>query len=84
MTQLDRMKEYVITEIKNMNVAEFMDLSDVLSGEIFKTLDIQKNELFTCTACREKYGDCTLKQERFGGTKVCSLRFERYAKEECC
>ena len=27
--QLDRMKEYVITEIKNMNVAEFMDLSDV-------------------------------------------------------
>lgn len=70
MTNLDRMKASLISQIENMNAEEFEKIADAL----VETGMQDESFRFSCKKCESRYGEeCTV--------AVCSKRFKEYAEE---
>lgn len=78
MNNLEKMKAQLIAEIENMDCSEFEVLSDEL---VESEANINKDFLFSCNRCREKYGDCKTDHENDFSPEFCSERFEKYCME---
>lgn len=79
MTQLDRMKEYVITQIENMTPERFMHFSEALGGDYSVENIINTDELFTCKSCKSRFGECFIERN---GTKECLNKYIKYCDEK--
>lgn len=79
MTQLERMKKYVINQIEIMTPREFLKFTDMISGDFEVEKIINLSELFTCTDCKEKYGECYIEDT---GLEECYQRYEKYCIEK--
>lgn len=79
MTQLERMKEYVITQIENMPPKDFMRFSEALGGNYEIENVIETKGLFTCKDCKDKFGTCLIEKN---GTKECYDKYAKYCSEE--
>ena len=78
MNNLDKLKNALIENIKNMNPEKFYELMNILE-ESNKEIPglITENALFSCRQCRQKYGEC----EQENNTKICFNRFKMYIEK---
>lgn len=75
MTNLEKMKENLIKQIKALNASEFEKLIDVLQGDYPVTgCPVDLSKMFSCDECRKTYGDCS------EGKDCCSERFIFHAE----
>ena len=75
MTYLEKMKENLSNQIKELNASEFEKLIDVLQGDYPITgCPLNLSEMFSCDECRETYGDCPEEKDD------CSKRFIMHAE----
>ena len=59
MTNLEKMKENLIQQIKTVDSSEFEKLIETLWGNYPITgCPLDLSEMFPCDECREIYGDC--------------------------
>ena len=75
MKNIDKMKQNIISQIKNMSIEKFERLMDVLTAEE-DMIDI--SGLFGCKKCRKIY-NCS---ESDIDAEECSRKFRKYAMSE--
>lgn len=81
MTNLDKMKEDVIEQIKEMDVEEFENLLNYCDSFNADEEGIFNcKNLFTCKACREFFGYCG--EENHDAGYNCLGQFAKYARME--
>lgn len=74
-TNLEKMKENLIKQIKVLNASEFEKLIDVFQGDYpVNGCPVDLSKMFSCDECRETYGDCPEEKDD------CSKRFILYAE----
>lgn len=79
MKNIDRMKQVLIDQIKNMTVEQHKRLNDILCEEYdFNPEYVNKSAIFTCEDCKKVYGKC-IESER---TEECDERFVKYLESE--
>lgn len=80
MTNFERMKENLISQIKSLNLEQLETIIDAIDNNLhtFPCKVFDKKGLFTCSACRHVYGECST----HGNPEECSERFKRYALSE--
>lgn len=78
MTNLEKMKLDITTQINNMSATQFQHFLELISGEysIENTKLINQDNLFKCNNCKEKYGDCD-----DNDLDICNKRFVQYSEE---
>lgn len=75
MTNLEKMKENLIKQIKALDASEFEKLIDTLQGDYPNVgYPLNLSEMFSCNECRETYGDCPEEKDD------CSKRFIMHAE----
>ena len=75
MTNLEKMKESLIKQIKELSASEFEDLVEILQGDYsVDGCPLDLSEMFSCDKCRETYGDCPEEKD------CCSERFIMHAE----
>lgn len=81
MTNLDKMKENVIEQIKEMGIEEFENLLNCCdSFNVGEDSVFNCENIFPCTACREFFGYCG--EENHDAGYNCLGQFEKYARME--
>lgn len=75
MTNLDRMKQNIITQIIAMDTETFRDFIDLFQEQYTKNKIIDCSEMFLCSDCKKLFGQCTDKDT----DQFCIERFEKYA-----
>lgn len=81
MTNLDKMKENVIEQIKEMGIEEFENLLNCCdSFNVGENSVFNCENIFPCTACREFFGYCG--EENHDAGYNCLGQFEKYARME--
>ena len=81
MTNLDKMKENVIEQIKEMGIEEFENLLNCCdSFNVGQDSVFNCENLFPCTACRDFFGYCG--EENHDAGYNCLGQFEKYARME--
>lgn len=81
MTNLDKMKENVIEQIKEMGIEEFENLLNCCdSFNVGEYSVFNCENIFPCTACREFFGYCG--EENHDAGYNCLGQFEKYARME--
>lgn len=80
MTNFERMKENLISQIKSLNLEQLETFIDAIDDNLHTSpCEVFTTEgLFTCGACRYVYGECST----HGTPEECSERFKRYALSE--
>ena len=74
-TNLEKMKENLIKQIKALDASEFEKLIDVFQGDYPVTgCPVDLSKMFSCDECRKTYGDCPEEKDD------CSKRFILYAE----
>lgn len=80
MNNIDKMKNYIINRIKELDYHQFERLVDLINesddDEVF-----DKTVLFNCVKCEKAYGNCVCKVYD-DKDAVCSERFMKYAMSE--
>lgn len=81
MTNLDKMKENVIEQIKEMGIEEFENLLNCCdSFNVGEDSVFNCENIFPCTACCEFFGYCG--EENHDAGYNCLGQFEKYARME--
>lgn len=81
MTNLDKMKENVIEQIKEMGIEEFENLLNCCdSFNVGEDSVFNCENIFPCTACREFFGYCG--EENHDAGYNCLGQFEKYVRME--
>lgn len=81
MTNLDKMKENAIEQIKEMGIEEFENLLNCCdSFNVGEDSVFNCENIFPCTACREFFGYCG--EENHDAGYNCLGQFEKYARME--
>lgn len=81
MTNLDKMKNYLIKVIKEMDYPQFERLVDLINESDDELFD--KVFLFNCEKCKKKYGNCVCEAcDDRDALGLCSERFMKYALSE--
>lgn len=81
MTNLDKMKENVIEQIKEMGIEEFENLLNCCdSFNVGEDSVFNCENIFPCTDCREFFGYCG--EENHDAGYNCLGQFEKYARME--
>lgn len=85
MKNLDRMKEILIDQIKNMSIEDYERLNNALCEKIPYLYEngwcvVDTDAVLTCEECRKVFGDCTF--DARGYADLCKVRFGLYAEAE--
>ena len=76
MTNLDRMKENIIDQIKNMNTEQFEQLAVHLQE--CETIPLDMSDIKFCDICRKEFANCPEND----CLSLCSQRFSEYANRQ--
>lgn len=76
MTNLDRMKENIIDQIKNMNTEQFEQFAVHLQE--CETIPLDISDIRFCDICRKEYASCPEND----CLSLCSQRFSEYANRQ--
>lgn len=77
MTNLDKMKQNIISQITLMDVETFLDFINVLQGQYIEDKIVDFSEIFRCQECKQLFGQCP----NAATDKLCIDRFKKYASE---
>lgn len=75
MTNLDKMKQSIITQITEMDAETFLNFIDLFQEQYTKNKIIDCSEMFLCSDCKKLFGQCTDEAT----DQLCIERFEKYA-----
>ena len=77
MTNLDKMKQNIISQITSMDAETFLDFINVLQGQYIEDEIVDFSEIFRCQECKQLFGQCP----NAATDKLCIDRFKKYASE---
>ena len=77
MTNLDKMKQNIISQITSMDAETFLDFINVLQGQYIEDQIVDFSEIFRCQECKQLFGQCP----NAATDKLCIDRFKKYASE---
>lgn len=77
MTNLDKMKQNIISHITSMDAETFLDFINVLQGQYIEDKIVDFSEIFMCQECKQLFGQCP----NVATDKLCIDRFKKYASE---
>ena len=77
MTNLDKMKQNIISQITLMDAETFLDFINVLQGQYVEDKIVDFFVIFRCQECKQLFGQCPNEAT----DKLCIERFKKYASE---
>lgn len=79
MKNIDKMKEALISKIKDMSIEEYQKINDFLGEQYdYDPESVDKNMIFSCNDCKNTFGNCPDDEK----LRECHQRFVRYANSE--